>query len=115
MPPPILGSTDAEQRGAVDAAAELLRGLGHEVVERDPDYGAEGPAFTARYFRGIHDEGRAMAHPERLSRRTRGFMRLGSALRRCVCHCHRTRCSCVVSVYSEKTVQDARRCSLPVW
>ena len=60
---PILGGPDAEQRGALDAAAELLRGLGHEVFERDPDYGATGPAFTARYFRGIHDEGRAMAHP----------------------------------------------------
>jgi amidase len=80
VPPPILGSTDAEQRGAVDAAAELLRGLGHEVLERDPDYGTSGLGFAARYFRGIHDEGRAMAHPERLSRRTRGFMRLGSLI-----------------------------------
>jgi amidase len=81
LPPPILGSPDAEQRGALDTAAELLRGLGHEVVERDPDYGSNSAtAFTARYFRGIHDEGRAMAHPERLSRRTRGFMRLGSLI-----------------------------------
>jgi amidase len=80
LPPPILGSPDAEQRGALDATAELLRGLGHEVVERDPHYGAGGSAFTARYFRGIHDEGRAMAHPERLSRRTRGFIRLGAAI-----------------------------------
>ncbi len=80
LPPPIVGSPDAEQRGAVDAAAELLRGVGHEVVERDPDYGQGGAAFTARYFRGVHDEGRAMAHPERLARRTRGFMRLGAAI-----------------------------------
>ena len=81
LPPPLLGSPDAEQRGAVDAAAELLRGLGHEVIEQDPDYGQNsGSAFAARYFRGIHDEGRAMPHPERLSRRTRGFMRLGSLI-----------------------------------
>ena len=80
LTPGILGGPDAEQRGAVDAAAVLLRGLGHEVAERDPDYGPSAPAFTARYFRGIHDEGRAMAHPERLSRRTRGFMRLGAAI-----------------------------------
>ena len=80
LAPGLLGAPDAEQRGAVDAAAELLRGLGHEVFERDPDYGPGGPAFTARYFRGIHDEGRAMPHPERLSRRTRGFMRLGAAI-----------------------------------
>ena len=80
LPPPILGGPDAEQRGTLDSAAELLRGLGHEVVEQDPDYGQGGLAFTARYFRGIHDEGRAMAHPERLSRRTRSFMRLGAAI-----------------------------------
>ena len=80
LPPPILGGPDAEQRGALDTAVEILRGLGHEVFEQDPDYGAGGPAFTARYFRGIHDEGRAMAHPERLSRRTKGFMRLGAAI-----------------------------------
>jgi amidase len=78
--PGVLGTPDAEQREAVDAGAELLRRLGHEVAERDPDYGASGPAFTARYFRGVHDEGRAMAHPQRLSRRTRGFMRLGAAI-----------------------------------
>ena len=80
VPPPTLGNPDAEQRGALDAAAELLRGLGHEVVERDPEYGAVGPAFAARYFRGIHDEGRAMPHPGRLSRRTRGFMRIGAMI-----------------------------------
>ena len=80
LAPGLLGAPDAEQRGALDAAVELLRGLGHEVGERDPDYGPCGPACTARYLRGIHDEGRAMAHPERLSRRTRGFMRLGAAI-----------------------------------
>jgi amidase len=80
LAPGLLGGPDAEQRGALDTAAELLRGLGHEVSERDPDYGPSGPAFTARYFRGIYDEGRTMAHPERLSRRTRGFMRLGAAI-----------------------------------
>ena len=80
LAPGLLGTPDAEQRGALDSAVELLRGLGHEVAERDPDYGPCGPAWTARYLRGIYDEGRAMAHPERLSRRTRGFMRLGAAI-----------------------------------
>jgi amidase len=80
VPPPVLGSPDAEQRGAVEAAAELLRGLGHEAVELDPDYGTAMPAASARYLRGIHDEGRAMAHPGRLARRTRGFVRLGGLI-----------------------------------
>jgi amidase len=78
--PPIVASPDAEQRGALDATAGLLRGLGHEVAEREVDYGTAGPAFVARYFRGVHDDAGAMAHPERLSRRTRGFARLGGLI-----------------------------------
>jgi amidase len=78
--PPIVASPDAEQRGALDATAGLLRGLGHDVAEREVDYGAAGPAFVARYLRGVHDDARAMAHPERLSRRTRGFARLGGLI-----------------------------------
>ena len=33
--------------------AECLRGLGHEVVERDPDYGRAGDALLPRYLGGI--------------------------------------------------------------
>ena len=32
----------------------------------------------ARYLRGIHDDARAVEHPERLERRTRGMARLGA-------------------------------------
>ena len=78
VPPPIAASPDAEQREAVHDAAELLRGLGHEVIERDPDYGLVVPAFVARYLRGIRDEARIMPHPERLARRTKGYARMGS-------------------------------------
>ena len=36
---------------------ELLRSLGHEVTERDPDYGYDAiPAVLVRYLRGIHDD-----------------------------------------------------------
>lgn len=80
VPQPITVKPDAEQRGALADAVELLRGLGHDVVERDPDYGQCVNAFSARYLRGIHDEARQMAHPERLSRRTRGYARLGSLI-----------------------------------
>jgi amidase len=78
VPPPITASLDAEQREAVQDAVELLRGLGHEVIERDPDYGLVVPAFIARYLRGIRDEARSMPHPERLARRTRGYATLGT-------------------------------------
>jgi amidase len=69
---------DVEQRGAVEGTAELLRGLGHEVVERPLDYDpAAASRVLARYLRGVYDEARAKPHPERLSRRTKGYMRIG--------------------------------------
>jgi amidase len=71
-----------EERAAVHATAELLRQLGHEVIERDPDY---PPAIwlTAytRVLRGISDDVKAsMPHPERLERRTRRIAALGGAI-----------------------------------
>src|SRR5207248_5836294 len=46
--------------------------------ERDPDYGMAATAAVARYLRGVHDDARAMAQPERLERRSRGMARLGA-------------------------------------
>ncbi len=80
VPPGVLASPDDEQRQAVQEAAELLRGLGHEVIERDPDYGTSGVAFSARYFRGMHAAASTLPHPERLARRTRGFVRIGGLI-----------------------------------
>jgi amidase len=82
IPPPILGSPDEEQLGAVTEMASLLRGLGHEVADVEVPYGTASTAFSARYFRGIADEAASMAHPERLSRRTRGFRRIGRTIAR---------------------------------
>ena len=36
--------------------------------------------MLARYLRGIADQARSMPHPERLSRRTHGYRRIGSAI-----------------------------------
>jgi amidase len=78
--PPILASPDEEQRGALEDMATVLRGLGHDVGGAEIPYGTTGIAFTARYFRGIADEAAKLPHPERLSRRTKGFRRLGAAI-----------------------------------
>ena len=40
-------------KGAVADAAELLRSLGHEVAQRDPDWGGIGNNITARFLRGV--------------------------------------------------------------
>ena len=69
-------------RAAVERTAELLRSLGHEVFERDPDLPASlMPHLLTRYFRGIHDDVEAaMAHPQRLERRTRAMARIGGSI-----------------------------------
>jgi amidase len=78
MPPGVLARLDADCSRALDDTVELLRALGHEVTERDPEYGTAGlAAVLPRYLRGIHDDARAMPHPERLERRTRGMERMG--------------------------------------
>jgi amidase len=80
--PPLTGvQADTEQLGGVQAVAEALRGLGHEVIEREIEYPVDlGTRVLARYLRGIADQARSMPHPERLSRRTHGYRRIGSAI-----------------------------------
>jgi amidase len=80
--PPMLGvSADAEQLGALRGTAELLRDLGHDVVEGAIDFPPAALAgVVARYLRGVHDAAGELPYPERLSRRTKGFVRLGGAI-----------------------------------
>ncbi len=75
-------TVDGYAKGAVADAAELLSGLGHEVSQRDPDWGNIGNNITARYLGAVADTVKEVPHPERLERRTRGFGRLGSILPR---------------------------------
>jgi amidase len=80
-PPGMGGSLDEDRERAVHEAAELLRSLGHEVLERDPALPKlTSLAIDARYFGGIADDVDAMPHPERLESRTRSLARLGRAL-----------------------------------
>ncbi|SOJ56575.1 Putative amidase AmiB2 [Mycobacterium simulans] len=64
---------------ALEQAGALLRDLGHEVINRDPDYPAALYAnYLPRFFRGISDDADGQAYPERLEARTRALARLGS-------------------------------------
>ncbi|HEV2975544.1 MAG TPA: amidase [Solirubrobacteraceae bacterium] len=77
--PGILARLDDDGARAFDESVELLRSLGHELSERDPDYGlGAGPALIARFVHGVYEEARTIAHPERLERRTKGTARLGA-------------------------------------
>ncbi|MCW2989936.1 MAG: amidase, Asp-tRNAAsn/Glu-tRNAGln amidotransferase subunit [Solirubrobacterales bacterium] len=70
---------DPDIRTATLAMAELLRSLGHTVVEREPSFGAGAfPHFLARYTKGIQDDVATMAHPDRLEKRTLGMRRMGA-------------------------------------
>jgi amidase len=64
-------------KGAVEGTAELLRSLGHDVAQEDPDWGMVGNQITVRYLRGIHDDVEMTPHPERLEVRTRRLGQLG--------------------------------------
>jgi amidase len=77
----VVSSLDADAARALGETVELLRSLGHEVSERDPDYGLDTiPAVLVRYLRGAHEDAAALPHPERLERRTRGIARLGGLI-----------------------------------
>ena len=82
IPPGAAARLKPAQRCAAEDTAELLRSLGHEVVERSPSYGLVGRNIMIRYFCGADVEARSMAHPERLERRTRHVARAGAAMRR---------------------------------
>ncbi len=69
---------DEQVSRAVAETGDLLRSLGHDVRERDPEYGLVGNGVAALYLRGIRDDVRAVPSAEALERRTRGFDRLGS-------------------------------------
>jgi amidase len=79
--PPVV--SDEVKRG-VAGAGELLRSLGHEVAEADPNYGLAGNSISVRYLAGIHDDVAAVPHPERLEARTRALGRLGSLYPRAI-------------------------------
>jgi amidase len=74
LPQPV----DARELAAVRQTADLLRSLGHDVVERDPDYPPWlGLHLLGRYLRGAYDSAIDLGHVERMERRTRQIVRLG--------------------------------------
>ena len=71
---------DPRVRAALRETAELLRSLGHEVVDADPAYGLLQPGFLARYLRGIHDDFTRLKDPGACEPRTRAMARLGGRI-----------------------------------
>ena len=66
---------------ALEDTAALLRSLGHEVVPRDIDFGAnDAPVIVGLLFRGMHDFVADVERPERLERRSRAMARPGALI-----------------------------------
>ncbi len=56
IPLGFIAKLSGDQRGAWERTRDLLGQLGHEVVERDPDYGLASLQFTQMFFRGIYED-----------------------------------------------------------
>ena len=82
LPPSPLTRLHADNRGALQETAVLLRRLGHEVDVQEVEHGplAPAPEFTLIYLRSLHEEANSLPHPERLERRMRALARLGGLL-----------------------------------
>jgi amidase len=79
FPPGTRGKLTKETSAALRDTAELLKDLGHEVVERDSDFGARDvPLILALMFRGIRDIVEDVERSQRLERRTRHIARPGA-------------------------------------
>ncbi len=78
VPPGLIAPLSADQRGAWQRTRGVLSELGHEVVERDPDYGLSALEFTQTWIRGIYEDSLSVpdrSQLERLSRRMAGLGR----------------------------------------
>jgi amidase len=62
------------------SVAHALEGLGHAVVEADPDYGLVGPALVPRGSAGVAAWADRVPPGTRLERRTRTALRTGRAM-----------------------------------
>ena len=71
---------DPQVRRALDDTAALLRSLGHDVREQDPDFGPRPliTLFGPRYLRGAREDYDRAERPKVLERRVRGLVRLAA-------------------------------------
>jgi amidase len=81
FPPGARGRLTDEVRGALHGTADLLRSLGHEVVDADIGLRVrDGALLVGLMFRGIHDLVGEIERPHRLERRTRALARPGALI-----------------------------------
>ena len=80
IPAGLIARLSADQRGAWERIGALLSDLGHEVIERDPDYGLVALEFTQTFLRGIYEDSCKVADRSLLERSTRQMAAAGKAI-----------------------------------
>ena len=77
IPLGVIAFVSADQRLAWERTGRLLSELGHEVIERDPDYGLVSLEFMPTYLRAAYEGYMSLAQPELAEASTRQFARFG--------------------------------------
>ena len=80
LPAGAIARLSADQRLAWESTGRLLCELGHEVEERDPDYGLVTLEFIQTYFRAVYETVGEMQERSLLERSTRQIAGLGRRL-----------------------------------
>ena len=75
---PVPSPVSPAVRGALEGTLEVLRGLGHTVLQADPSYSGVQPSFVVRYARGVRDDLVRLVDPSCTEPRTRAVAAIGS-------------------------------------
>jgi amidase len=73
-------TVSAEAKAVVAETAGLLRSLGHETAQQDPEWGSLGNNSVPRYLRGIAEDFERVPEQGRIERRTRAMAKLGRTI-----------------------------------
>jgi amidase len=80
IPPGLLGSVSADQRGAWERVATALSSLGHDVIQRDPAFGGAQFEFLAYWLRGVYETSALVPDPAMMETSTRQMAAAGRRL-----------------------------------
>lgn len=80
VPAGVIAPVAPDQRGAWERAAGLLSDLGHDVEDRDPDYGLIQLDFLQTWARGIHEDAAKVPERRLLERSSRQMSAAGRLL-----------------------------------
>jgi amidase len=81
IPPGVIAKVSDEQHAAWTRVGRLLAELGHDVLERDPDYGLGASVlFMRTWTRGVYEESRLVPERDKLERSSRQMAAAGRIL-----------------------------------